>query len=87
VVQFSWICHSLEDVQQEGQVMKKLLLLVMLAGLTALASGCATPAYSARERRQMIARNWDFEWKQAQDDIDGVLLLRPASRLTIWNVR
>ena len=67
--------------------MKKLALMVLLAGLTAFSSGCATPAYSANERAQMIARNWDYEWKQAQDDIDHALLLRPASQLTIWHVR
>jgi hypothetical protein len=67
--------------------MKKLALFVILAGLTAFSTGCATPAYSGTERAQMIARNWDYEWKQAQDDIDSALLLRPASRLTIWNVR
>jgi hypothetical protein len=67
--------------------MKTLVMATVLAGLAAGLTGCATPAYSGRERSQMIARNWDYEWKQAQDDIDSVLLLRPASRLTIWNVR
>ena len=57
-------------------------------------NGCArpgefgwTPAYTTRERGQIIARNWDFEGKQTQDDIDHALLLRPSSRLTIWNIR
>ena len=67
--------------------MKKLALMIILSGLTTLATGCATPAYSAGERAQMIGRNWDYEWRQAQDDIDAVLLLRPASHLTVWNVR
>ena len=49
--------------------------------------GCATPAYSGRERGQMIARNWGFEAKQINDDIDHLLLLRPSSRLTIWHIR
>jgi hypothetical protein len=35
----------------------------------------------------MIARNWDYEGKQLMDDVDMALLLRPASHLTIWNVR
>ena len=61
------------------------LLLLVAAGFFSI--GCATPAYSAHERGQLIARNWDFEWKQAQDDIDHLLLLRPASRLTIWHIR
>ena len=68
-------------------MMKKLALLsVALSGVVS-ATGCATPAYSAKERGQMIARNWDYEIKQASDDWDSILLLRPASRLTIWNVR
>jgi hypothetical protein len=50
-------------------------------------SGFATPAYSGHERGQLIARDQNYEWRQAQDDIDHVLLLRPASSLTIWNVR
>ncbi len=67
--------------------MKALVLMVVLGGLSLMISGCATPAYSANERGQQIVRNWDYEWKQAQDDIDHALLLRPAGRLTIWNVR
>jgi hypothetical protein len=75
--------------------MKKFVLLV---GLVALmvggGSGCArpfeigwSPAYSARERHQLIARAWDYDGKQLVDDVDSFLLLRPASRMTIWNVR
>jgi hypothetical protein len=74
--------------------MKKFALFGLVAGCLFVSSGCArpgeigwTPAYTARERADMIARNWDYEGKQMQDDIDYVLLLRPASRLTIWNVR
>jgi hypothetical protein len=61
------------------------LLLVLAAGLSS--TGCATPAYSSHERWQMITRNWGFEYRQMQDDIDHTLLLRPASRLTIWHIR
>lgn len=65
---------------------KPVLALTVLTG--ALASvGCSTPVYSGRERAQLIARNWSYEGAQAQDDIDHILLLRPASRLTIWHVR
>lgn len=67
--------------------MKKLLALLLLAGLMTSSIGCSTPAYSAGERHQMIARNWDYEIKQAADDWDSILLLRPASRMTIWHVR
>jgi hypothetical protein len=66
-----------------------------LIGLLALmVGGCArpfeigwTPAYTARERHHLIARNWDYEGKQAVDDFDSAMLFRPASRMTIWNVR
>jgi hypothetical protein len=73
--------------QQEGFTMKMFVTSVLLAGLAAGLAGCATPGYSSAERFQQIGRNWDYEWKMAQDDIDHVLLLRPASRLTVWNVR
>jgi hypothetical protein len=78
--------------------MKKIVTLSLLAAssltLTLAGGGCArpgefgwTPAYSAHERGQLIARNWDYEGKQSQDDLDHALLLRPASGLTIWDVR
>jgi hypothetical protein len=47
----------------------------------------ATPAYSSTERHQQIFRAWDYEGRQAVDDFDHFFLLRPPSRLTIWNVR
>ena len=67
--------------------MKSLLALIVLAGMAIATPGCNTPAYSTRERHQMWGRTARFEWEQAQDDIDSVLLLRPPSRMTIWNVR
>jgi hypothetical protein len=63
------------------------LLAVLFAGLLCFAGGCATPAYSAQERFQMIGRNWGYEYEQSQDDIDHFFLLRPASNLTEWNVQ
>ena len=70
--------------------MKTFLAVLVLVGATMSiggAGGCATPAYSAHERWQMIGRNWGFEWRQAQDDVDSALLLRPAGRLTIWHIQ
>ena len=67
--------------------MKIIAMFGLLAGLMVVNSGCATPAYSMNERFQQIGRNWDYEWKQASDDFDHVMLLRPASRLTLWNVQ
>ena len=66
--------------------MKLLALLFVLSGLLSL-TACDTPGYSAQERNQQIARNWNYEWRQASDDFDHVLLLRPSSKLTIWNVQ
>jgi hypothetical protein len=65
----------------------KAICLSLLLGAVLLSSGCATPAYSGRERWQMITRNWGFEAKQINDDIDSLLLLRPAGRLTLWHIR
>ena len=67
--------------------MKSLLALIVLAGMALTMPGCSTPAYSFHERQQMWARTRDFEWQQAQDDIDSVMMFRPPSRMTIWHVR
>jgi hypothetical protein len=78
--------------------MKTLALLVVSAATLLLSGGCvyriphqndpfATPALSGRERAQQIDRNWAYEGQQLQDDIDSVLLLRPPSHMTTWNVR
>lgn len=79
--------------------MKSLALLSLLAaGALVLSTGCAkhytldndfgaTPAYSSTERYQQIYRSWDYDGKQAMDDIDSVLLLRPPSHMTIWDVQ
>jgi hypothetical protein len=67
--------------------MKLLALFGLLAATLLLNTGCATPGYSVNERFQRIGRNWDYEGKQIADDVDEVLLLRPASHLTYWNVQ
>lgn len=67
--------------------MKTLALLLFVSASMLLTTGCATPAYSAHERAQLIGRGWGYEWAQAQDDIDHALLLRPPGTMTIWNVR
>lgn len=67
--------------------LKTALLLMLALGSLPVLGGCATPAYSPDERHAQIWRNWDYEGKQATDDWDRLLMLRPPSRLTIWNVR
>lgn len=71
----------------------KLVALLLVAGAASL-TGCARPgefgyttAYTTKERANVIARHWDNEGKMAMDDIDSLLLLRPQSRLTAWNMR
>jgi len=78
--------------------MSKLTLAVVACFSAVLMGGCmdarigkvdpfATPAYSGRERGELIARNIEMEWKMMNDDIDDVLLLRPVSQLSVWHVR
>ncbi len=76
--------------------MRKLTVPTLLLAGLALLGGChhhnnvdwgAPPAYSSHERWHMIGRNWDFEGQQKDDDIDSLMLWRPASRMTIWHVR
>ncbi len=73
-----------------------LLALTLAAGLSAAAftGGCArpneigyTPVYTAKERGNLILRNWDLEGKMLVDDVDYALLLRPHSDLTVWHIR
>ena len=77
--------------------MSKLMLTLVACGVMFLAGGCmdsridkvdafATPAYSGSERGDMIARNMEMEWRQINDDVDHLLLLRPMSMLSVWNV-
>ena len=67
--------------------MQKLLLLGLVAGSMLFSAGCATPAYTPDERQAQINRNLDYEGKQAIDDFDNVILMRPATHLTVWNLQ
>ena len=65
-----------------------------LVGTLLLVGGCArpgewgwTPAYTAHENGQIIARNWDYDGKQSVDDMDYFFLWDQPSHLTYWNVR
>lgn len=68
--------------------MKKLLVLALFLTSTVLSFGCgATPAYSGKERGRLIARNWGYQARQINDDVDHLLLLRGGGELTKWNVQ
>ena len=69
----------------------------VLSGLLLSQSGCAsprglrpqlgsTPTLSRQERYARISRNWGLEFQMLSDDIDSLLLLRPETGLTQWNV-
>ncbi len=66
--------------------MRIFVLIGLVGAAAAFNSGC-TPAYSFKERNALIGRTWKLDAKQAVDDFDSALLLRPPSRMTIWNIR
>ena len=68
--------------------MRIFVLIGLLLGGSALSTGCApTLAYSPTERNALIARTWSIDAREAVDDFDSLLMLRPPSRMTIWHVR
>lgn len=68
--------------------MKRLAMYVLLAGALLSCGGCVgSPGYTGVERNRVIARTWSYEFGQAVDDFDHVLLLRPPGNMTAWNVR
>jgi hypothetical protein len=72
---------------QEGQDMRKLACLLLLAGGAFTMGGCASPAYTGGENVARTLRNWDYENKQMIDDINYELMFQPASHSTIWNLQ
>ena len=68
--------------------MKRLAVLMLLAGALLTSGGClGTPGYTGTERNRLIGRTWSYEGGQMVDDFDSVLMLRPPSRSTVWHVR
>lgn len=67
--------------------MRNLVIIGLLATVSLFSGGCGTLAYSATERHAQISRTWRVDAKEAVDDFDSVLMLRPPSRMTIWHVR
>jgi hypothetical protein len=74
--------------------MRKTLSTLLVIGLaSASLVGCArpnellwTPTMTASQRGNQIARAWDLDGKQSQDDIDYALMLRPSSGLSRWHI-
>ena len=69
--------------------MKRLAMYLLLAGsLLSCGGGCVgAPGYTGVERNRLIGRTWGYDAGQAVDDFDYVMMLRPPSKLTTWNVR
>jgi hypothetical protein len=64
-------------------------LFFCLACLTVLLSlnGCLdAPGYPADQRATQIGNAMGYDLQTINDDIDNVLLLRPSSHLSDWNV-
>src|ERR1044072_4946591 len=58
------------DSQQEGKSMKTIVALLVVISPLPLSMGCgSTPAYSARERGELISRTINYEGAQAMDDL------------------
>jgi len=79
-------------------VLKTLAAGVLLAAPAMLAMGCSNdpstvvntdwvPGYSLTENGDRIARYEKYDAEQFMDDVDrDLFLLRPASKLTWWNI-
>ena len=76
---------------------RSLSLSVALGGSIFMLGGCsggfvfdplAPPAVSGIENAQRESRYAAYDWSQAVDDFDrDVVMTRPSSKLTHWNVR
>jgi hypothetical protein len=66
----------------------KLIVASLFVASMAVLSGCtaATPAYTPAERFAQIHRNDAYALEAANDDVDNLLMLRPGTQLSIWNV-
>src|SRR4051794_22025547 len=82
-------CDDTADIQhRKAPDMRKLSSLLLLVGATFMLGGClATPAYTGAENTGRMLRTMDYEWKQAVEDTDRVLLLWPPGRMTPWQLR
>jgi hypothetical protein len=78
-------------------IVKSLVVTLLLGASALFLGGCAhgvgwdplaPPAVSGFENAQREGRYAAFDWSQAIDDFDrDVVMSRPSSKLTHWNVR
>jgi len=69
------------------KLLKATVIFAILFGIGLTTVGCSTLAYSGRERWSRVGYGMSLDAAQMQDDIDHALLLRPGSKLTLWNVQ
>jgi hypothetical protein len=67
--------------------MKRVALLLVLAGGLFATTGCETPAYSAHENLQNVSRNYGYDLRQTTDDWNFLWLQDAPSRMTQWGVQ
>ena len=68
--------------------MKTFAVLSLVLGASLfMTTGCMSPGYDSVENTQRVMNTWGYDYEEAVDDVNHVLMLRPASRSTIWNVR
>jgi len=69
--------------------MRKLAcLMLMVTGTFALGGCFASPAYTGGENTARTLRTWDFETKQAVEDVmTHVFMVTPPSQMSTWNLK
>lgn len=64
-----------------------MMMIVLLAAVTILATGCAAPGLTKDEVHRRHVDTWDTRKLQLQDDIDAWLMIDRPSRLSRMYVR
>ncbi|MGA3066754.1 MAG: hypothetical protein ABSF29_07905 [Tepidisphaeraceae bacterium] len=64
----------------------KLLLCLTSLLLLSLGGCLEPPGYSTKQRFDQIGNSAGYDLQMMNDDVDQVLMLRPSSHLTDWNV-
>ena len=69
------------------QVLKPVIVLVLLAAVSVLATGCAAPGLTKKEVHRRHIDTFQNDLWQMQDDIDAILMIDRPSRLSNMMVR